>query len=167
MFSKMSRLIAVGAVITAAGGVWAGVANAATAGRATSGTEDLYLMTTEASGAQSELIATGVFTTYGTDDAGSTVDTAHVTGGTFKITHNSGFKIVKESVNAKTCYAVFEATTSFTLGSGTGSYKGISGSGKATINETEIAAKSKGKCDTNVNPVANEQTITGTATVKL
>jgi hypothetical protein len=167
MFSKMSRLIAVGAVITATGGVWAGVASAATTSRATSGTEHLYLMTTEPSAAKSELIATGVFTTNGTDVAGSTVDTAHVTGGTFKITHKSGFKIVKEMLNSKTCFAVFEATTKFTLGGGTGAYKGLSGSGKATINITEITAKKKGKCNPNVNPVANEQTITGTATVKL
>ncbi len=153
-----------GAVVLVAG---AGLAVASASPAGTSGTEHFYLMTTENSGAKSELIATGVFTAYGTDIEGSSADTAHVTGGTFKIVHNSGFKIIKESVNATTCFAVFEAKTPFKLTSGTGAYKGISGSGSALITETEITAKSKGKCNPNVNPVANEQTITGTAHVTL
>ncbi len=153
-----------GAVVLVTG---VGLAAASASPAGTSGTEHLYLMTTQPSGAKSELIASGVFTAYGTDIAGSTVDTAHLTGGTFKITHNSGFKILKESVNAKTCFAVFEAKTKFTLGSGTGAYKGISGSGTAIITELEITAKSKGKCNPNVNPVANEETITGTGHVSL
>jgi hypothetical protein len=154
-----------GAVVLVTG---AGLAAASASPAGKSGTEHFYLMTTENSSAKSEVIATGLFTAYGFDIEGSTVDTAHVTGGTFKIDHpNSGFKIIKESVNPKTCFAVFEAKATIKLTGGTGAYKGISGSGSALITELEITAKSKGKCNPNVNPVANERTISATAHVTL
>lgn len=154
-----------GAVFLVAG---AGLAAASASPSGTSGTEHFYLMTTEPSSAKYEIIASGVFTASGTDIAGSTADTAHVTGGTFKVDHpNSGFKIIKESVNPKTCLAMFEARATIKLTGGTGAYKGISGSGSALITELEITAKTKGKCNPNVNPVANEETITATAHVTL
>jgi hypothetical protein len=167
MFSKMSRLIAVGAAITAAGGIWAGVANAATASRATSGTEHFNLMTTLPSSSKSTIIASGVFTAGGIDTAGSTTDTAKFANGSFKIDHGTKITIIKEQINSKTCLAVFEGKASFTLKDGTGAYKGISGSGTALINELAIFARSKGKCNPNANPLSNEQTITGTAHIKL
>jgi hypothetical protein len=164
---RMSRLVAVGVVVAAASGVWAGVASASSAASSATRTEHFYLMTTQNSSSKYVVIATGAFTAHGTDISGNTTDTVKLTGGGFKITHSGRIHITKEQLNPKTCFAVFSGTAHFTVGSGKGAYKGISGSGKATINEMAIFAKSKGKCNSNANPVANEQTITGTAHIKL
>jgi hypothetical protein len=56
----------------------------------------------------------------------------------------------------------------FTLSGGTGKYARITGSGNAMINELAIASRiAKSACNLNGTPVANEETITGTANVKL
>jgi hypothetical protein len=167
MFSKMSRLIAVGAVVAAAGGAWAGVANAATAHPAASGTEHFNLMTTEPSNAKYVIIASGVFTAGGIDTSGSTTDVARFANGSFKVHHGGALHIIKMHANLKTCLAVFEGRAPITLSNGTGAYKGLSGSGTATINELEIGSRSHGQCNFNANPLTNEQTITATAHVKL
>ena len=76
--------------------------------------------------------------------------------------------IVKQQVNPATCVAQFEATGQLTVGGGTGKYAGIRGSGTATINDLGIAPRTaKGACNLNATPVANEETITATAQVRL
>lgn len=60
------------------------------------------------------------------------------------------------------------AVTTIRLGHGTGKYAGISGTGTATINDLGIAPRTaKGACNLNADPLANEETITATAHVKL
>jgi hypothetical protein len=140
---------------------------AASARPALSGTEHFTLMTTQPSGSKYAIIASGVFTAGGVDTSGNTTDTATFANGSFKVHHGGKFKIIKQQLNQKTCLAVFEAKGPLTLGSGTGAYKGISGSGSAVISEMAIFKRTKGSCDPNVNPVSNEQTITATAHVKL
>jgi hypothetical protein len=167
MFSRISRLIAVGAVVAAAGGVCAGVANAASASPAASGTEHFNLMTTLPNSSKYVMIASGVFTAGGVDTQGSSTDVAKFANGSFKIHHGGALHIIKEQVNQKTCLAVFEGKTPFTLGNGTGAYKKLSGSGTATISELAIFPRSHGQCNSNANPLTNEQTITATAHVKL
>ena len=164
-----SKRIVTGAAVIAVAAAASGTAVAAASptGPANSGTEHFYLMTTQPSAAKYEIIATGVFTAGGTDISGSKSDTAKLAKGSFKVNHSGPFHIIKQQVNPKTCFAVFEATASITLSGGTGAYKGISGSGSATITDTAIGPKSKGKCNLNANPVANEQTITATAHVKV
>jgi hypothetical protein len=166
MFSKISRLIAVGTVVAAAG-AWAGVANAAPASPAASGTEHFNLMTTQPSASKYVIIAAGVFTAGGTDTSTNTTDVARFANGSFKIHHGGPLNIIKHQVNQKTCLAMFEAKQAFTLGNGTGAYKGISGSGKATITILAVAPRSKGQCNLNANPLTNEQTVVATAHVKL
>ena len=156
--------------ITTAALCSAGLASASTSAPAVSnsGTEHFYLMTTQPSASKYSIIASGVFTTGGLDIAGGATDTARVKGGTFKIHHGGAFHIIKQSVNPKTCLAQFEATASFTLGGGTGAYKKLTGSGKAVISELAIAPRGRnGACNLNGNPVINEETITGTARVRL
>jgi hypothetical protein len=167
MFSKMSRLISIGVVVAAAGGVCAGVANAATASPAASGTEHFYLMTTLPSASKYTVITSGVFTAGGVDTSGSSTDTAKFANGSFKIDHGTKVTIVKEQLNPKTCLGMFEAKAKFKLIDGTGAYKALSGSGTAVINDLAIFPRVKGACDTNGNPLSNEQTITATASVKL
>jgi hypothetical protein len=145
----------------------AGLAAASASPSATSGTEHFYLMTTQPSASKYTIIAAGVFTAGGTDTSGSTSDTAKFATGTFKIHHPGAVHVVKEQINEKTCLGVAIIKVSFTLGNGTGAYKSLSGSGTATINDLAIFPRSKGSCNTNGNPLSNEQTITATAHVKL
>lgn len=154
----------------AAAGIIAGslaTASASSATPAAAGTEHFSLMTTQPSASKYVIIASGAFTAGGTDVSGNKVDTAKFANGTFQIDHGTKVKILKESVNPTTCLAEFVATAKFTLRKGTGAYKGISGSGTATIKDLEIAKSSGGKCNPNANPLHNEQTITATAHVKL
>jgi hypothetical protein len=161
---------AVGAISVAAvlGGAGLAAASASTASTARSGTEHFYLVTTQQSAARYVIIATGVFTSGGFDIAGSTADLVKVKGGSFKIHHGGSIHIVKQVINKHTCLAEFKATAGFTISGGTGAYKKLTGSGKAVISELAIFARTKkGACNPNANPVVNEQTITGTAHVKL
>jgi hypothetical protein len=163
------KLAAAGAVAIAAALCGTGLASASASGAApsASGTEHFYLMTTQPSASRYSIIATGVFTTGGIDISGATTDTARVNGGTFKI-HHRAIHIIKQQLNPRTCLGQFEATASFTLGGGTGAYKKLVGSGKALISDLAIFPRnSKGVCNTNGNPVVNEQTITATAHVRL
>jgi len=157
---------AVIAVAVAASGAGLAAANASPTAPANSGTEHFYLMTTQPTAAKFQIIATGVFTAAGTDIAGSKADTVKLATGSFKVNHAGPLHILKQQVNPKTCFAVFEARAGLTISGGTGAYKAISGSGTGTITDIAIFPKSKGKCNLNANPVANEETITATAHVR-
>jgi hypothetical protein len=163
--------IAVGAGVislaAALGGAGLAAASVRPAAPPRSGTEHLYLMTTQPTASRVAVIATGVFTAGGTDIAGNTTDTVKLPGGTFKINHGGQSHVVKQQINRTTCLAVFEATAKFTLGGGTGKYAHITGSGNATMNELAIASRTKkGACNFNANPVVDEQTITARAQIK-
>jgi hypothetical protein len=159
-------LAAAASAAIAAIGVTAASA-AASASPAASGTEHFSLMTTLPSSSKYTIIASGVFTAGGVDHQGNSTDTAKFANGSFKIHHGGGVKVVKEQINSKTCLGVAIIKVKFTLGGGTGAYKGLSGSGTATINDLAIFQRSKGRCNPNANAVSNEQTITATAHVKL
>lgn len=163
------RVVAAAAMVAALfGGVGVATASTLPAAAASSGTEHFYLMTTEPSAARYEVLANGLFTAGGTDIAGGTVDTLKLTGGSFKVNHGGAVKVLKEQVNPKTCFSLFEVESKITLGGGTGRYAHISGSGSALIVDMGIAARThKGACNLNANPTANEETITATAKVKL
>jgi hypothetical protein len=166
MTRTYKALLAAGAsAAIAAVGVTA--ASAASASPAASGTEHFSLMTTLPSSSKYTIIASGVFTAGGVDHEGNSTDTAKFANGSFKIHHGGGVKVVKEQINSKTCLGVAIIKVKFTLGGGTGAYKGLSGSGTATINDLAIFQRSKGRCNPNANAVSNEQTITATAHVKL
>jgi len=165
---KTTAAIAAAATAVLATGAGLGVASASQASPAASGTEHFYLMTTQPSASRYTVIASGVFTAGGTDISGNTTDKLNLPGGTIKIHHSGRIHILVQKFDAKTCLAHFKGTATFTVGGGSGAYKGISGSGKATVNVLEIAKRnSKGQCNPNAAPKVNEQTITATARVKL
>jgi hypothetical protein len=166
---RTSKIAAVGTAAAAilSSGIGLAAANASTAGPAKSGTEHLSLMSTQPSGARAVIIASGLFTAGGVDITGNTTDKVVLPGGTFKITHKGNPKVIKQTFNPRTCLADFVGTAPFTISKGTGKYKGISGSGHAVIRYYFIAKRSKGHCNPNGNPAVVEQTITGTAHVKL
>ena len=165
--NRIITAAAVIAVAVAASGAAVAAASASATASANSGTEHFYLMTTQPSAAKYEIITTGVFTASGTDISGSKSDTVKLAKGSFKVNHSGPFHVIKQQVNPQTCFAVFEARAGISLSGGTGAYKGISGSGSALITDIAIGPKSKGKCNLNANPVANEETITATAHVKV
>lgn len=141
---------------------------AASARPAGSGTEHIYLMSTQRSASKFEIVVAGLFTAAGTDISGRTADSVKLPGGTFRANHPGPVRILKQQVNPRTCFFVFEASAKVTLSRGTGRYRGISGSGRALISDRGIFARnSKGTCNPNANPVASEETITATTTVKL
>lgn len=163
LMAGLGALLAGAATVVLASGV--GLA-AVSANRADP-VEHFFLMTTEPSSATYVVIAGGYFTTSGIDISGSTIDTLKFPHGTIKIDHGSNVHVIKQELNFKTCLAVFEGTAKFTLGRGTGAYRKLTGSGTAVINETAIFARTRnGVCNSNANPVTNEQTITATAHVK-
>ncbi|MGD0701447.1 MAG: hypothetical protein ABSA02_16380 [Trebonia sp.] len=166
----MRIAVGAGAVSLAAalGGAGLAAASVRPAAPPKSGTEHFYLMTTQPAASRYSVIATGVFTAGGTDIAGNTTDTVKLPGGTFKINHGGQTHVVKQQFNPTTCLGVFEGTSKFTVGGGTGKYARITGSGNATINFLGIASRTKkGACNFNANPVVNEETITATGHVKL
>jgi hypothetical protein len=168
MRKTIAALASAAAATMLVGGVGLASANVRPAGPAASGTEHIYLMTTQPTAARYVAIMTGVFTAGGTDVSGSKVDKVELPGGTFKINHSGPVHVLKEQLNRTTCLAVFEGTATATIGHGTGRYAGISGTAKAVINETFIARRnSKGACNPNANPVVNEQTIVAKAHVSL
>ena len=167
---RINRIAVVGAAAATmiASGAGLALAGTSTSQRsAASGTEHFSLMSTQPSASKYVVIASGLFTAGGTDTSGNTVDSMKLTGGTLKINHNFPTHVVKEQFNQKTCLETFVATSKFTVEDGTGTYKGISGSGSARISGLAIARRTAGKCNMNANPTVSEQTIVATAHVHL
>jgi hypothetical protein len=106
-------------------------------------------------------VATGVFKATGTMQATSSASSAPLKasfpGGTFLLTQTSAGKQTG-SINPSTCRAVYTVTgLAYKIGSGTGTYKGISGSGTANLKFTGTLPKlSNGKCNesTSATPIA-------------
>jgi hypothetical protein len=165
--SKIAVVAAVAATMIASGAGLA-VASASTVQRAgVSGTGHFNLMTTEPSTSKYTIIASGLFAAGGVDRSGNTVDLVKLPAGSFKINHSGSTHIVRQKLNQRTCLMEFAATANFTLGHGTGAYKGITGSGKALISGMAIARRTKGRCNLNATPLVAEQTITAAAHVSL
>jgi hypothetical protein len=121
-----------------------------------SGTETFNLVTHQIVGNPAyRVVASGVFSATGTAQATGTASNAPVKatfpGGTLMI---SGMTASKPSgtINSKTCAVVFTGTGSkYKVTDGTGNYKGISGSGTATVKVTGVLPRlSNGKCNTSV-----------------
>jgi hypothetical protein len=115
------------------------------------GTEHFQTMntTTSATSTTNPLIAWGVFTAGGTDHehAGNT-DTFVFPGGSVTVRHVPAKGTTHQSFNPKTCLFVFSEKGAFQLSDGTGTYRGISGSGTYALSGVGIGAKLKsGACN--------------------
>ena len=166
----ISRIAVAGAAAVAmiASGAGLAVAGTGTVQRAAvSGTEHFSLMSTQPSASKYVVIASGVFTAGGVDRSGNTVDLVKLPRGSFKINHGGATHILKQKLNPSTCLMQFAASATFTVGHGTGAYKGISGSGKALISGTAIARRRNGHCNPNATPLVSQQTITAKAHIHL
>jgi hypothetical protein len=133
---------------------------------ATTQTEHFQFVSTSTTSRNSSLIAYGAFTAGGTDTAGNSTDTVTLPGGTFKVVHKDVSHT--QHFNPATCQFTFGAKATYTIGSGTGKYAGISGSGTAQVSVLGIGARnSKGACSMSLPPVAQQQIIRASGPVSL
>jgi hypothetical protein len=121
----------------------------ATAAASTAGTEHFsFIQITNGNSNVYSAIATGAFTAGGTASLPQGSGTLHFKGGTIKITDKpSG--AVKMHVDSSTCLGTFDGVGTYQVVGGTGSYAGISGSGKFTNKGTVVFARVGGKCSQN------------------
>lgn len=165
MLKVRSRLLGAAGALAAAGAITVSGVAAAAAHTNASGTEQFQLMSTSATSSTSSIIARGVFTAGGVDHAGSKVDTAVFSNGSFKIAHSKGTG--SQSFNPKTCLMTVNQHGTYTLSGGTGKYAGISGSGTYQVSILAVGARSGGTCSKTKPPVAFQQIIKASGPVKL
>ena len=163
---RNSIIAAIGSAAVAAAIGGTGLALASSHGAATQ-TEHFQLVSTSATSNTSNVIAYGAFTGAGTDKVVSgNRDTVTLPGGTFVITHKDVSHT--QHFNPATCQFSFGAKATYTLGSGTGKYEHLSGSGTANVSVLGIGARdSAGKCSMSLPPVAQQQVIQATGPVTL
>jgi hypothetical protein len=161
-FINMGRVLAkAGAILAAAAGATLLTGGWASAGDP-SGTQSFVLSThSTAANPVYTAVATGVFSATGTAQATSTASNAPLKasfpGGTFEISQVTAGKQTG-TINPSTCAAVYtDSGLKYKLGSGTGKYTGITGSGTANLKFTGTLPKlSNGKCNesTTATPIA-------------
>ena len=163
----MRKIITSAAVAAAAAAVLGGtgIAVAGTHSAAT-GTENFQLMSTSATSSNSSIIASGVFTAPGVDHEGAH-NTATFTfpNGTVTVKHSKGTGT--QSFDPKTCLLTVNQHGTYNITGGTGSYAGITGSGKYQLSILAIGASSGGTCSKSKPPVAFHQVINASGPVTL
>lgn len=143
--SVLATMAAAGLVLS---GVGAASAAPAASARA-SGTESFLIA--QINNRQS-VVAHGLFTAGGTDVSTDAKDVLHLAGGTFSVFHPDKDGKFKSKIDRKTCFATFTGSGKYTLGGGTGKYKGISGHGTYKLYEQGVLKRTKsGACNTTAN----------------
>ena len=101
--------------------------------------------------------ASGVFSDSGTFPgigSGRNQSLARLSGGTFILTHPaSAEKTTRQQTDSRTCAVVIDQKGYFTVGRGTGAYKGIAGYGTFTADYRGVLPRRNGKCDTSRSAV--------------
>lgn len=100
--------------------------------------------------------ASGVFSDTGTFPGignGRNQSLARLSDGTFILTHLAGVKTTLQKTDSRTCAVILDQKGSFTLGRGTGAYKGIKGYGTFTAAYSGVLPRRDGKCDTSPTAV--------------
>jgi len=107
-----------------------------------------------------------VFTAGGTDTrTTNSTDTVTFPTGTFVITHSKGTGT--QSFNPKTYLLTVNMKGTYELGSGTGAYAHLSGSGTYQLSILAVGAKSGGKCSRTLPPPTFQQVIRASGPVSL
>ena len=164
----MRKIITSAAIAATAVALLGGTGIAAASSHVTATkTESFQLMSTSGTSNKDSAIAYGAFTAAGVDTSGAhNTDTLTFANGTLKLVHKRTGG--SQHVDPKTCLLTINETATYTLGNGTGAYKGVTGSGKATANILGIAARnSAGKCSMSQPPVAFHLVINGSGPVTM
>lgn len=135
---------------------------------ARTGTEQFSFITTSPTGVTFNAIGTGLFADGGTAifPNNSLFGTIKFSRGTIRIKHFGGRATQGGSVAQ--CYFTQTKTGGrFTLLSGTGAYKGITGSGTSTVSFVGVLPIVKGKCQQNANPLAAQGVVKASGRVVL
>ena len=156
---------AAGALVAAASLAVTGSTAASAGSTRVSGTESIQIMSTSATSTTQSIIVHGVFTDYGVDHSGNTVDTIVLQKGSFKVAHSAGTG--PQQFNPKTCLATIDQHGTYKVSHGTGKYRGIHGSGTYHLSLLFIGARVSGKCSQTAPPVAFQQIITASGPVSL
>ena len=165
---KLSKrlLSAAGALVAAASLAVTGVTAASAGSTGSSGTEFLQAMSTSATSTTQPVIVRGVFTDYGVDHSGDTVDTFVLQKGSFKVAHSPGTG--PQHFDPKTCLNTVNQRGTYRIFHGTGKYAGIRGHGTYHVSLLFIAARTAaGKCSETKPPVAFQLIITASGPVRL
>jgi hypothetical protein len=105
------------------------------------------------------IIATGLFTDGGIDQAGTSADTITFPDGGFTLAH-AGAK--KSRFNTTTCLLTTTGTGTYNIKAGTRSYKGISGTGTFAFTVHAVFPRTRsGACNENADPAALQYVVTG------
>jgi hypothetical protein len=114
-------------------------------------------------------IAHGAFTRSGKDDVShNNYDVLSFGNGRLRLTHPDSESHFTPHINPTTCYVSFTLTGKYTLGHGTGSYRGVTGHGtyqghgQGILNRT-----SSGACDMNGKPKDEVYYIKGSGPVSM
>ena len=140
-----------GALVAAASLAVTGLTAASAHRSVMSGTEHFQSMAASAT-ATPVVIASGVFTDHGVNHPGAKADTFVLQRGSFQLAHKVTSAI--HHFNPKTCLGQVTLKGTYTVGHGTGTYTGISGSGTLVFDQLFIEARASGKCTTAKPPVA-------------
>jgi hypothetical protein len=136
-------------VITVCGAAAFAAASAATP---STKTEHFTLITTSTTARQPtySVIATGAFIDGGiaTHERKGGL-TLHLSSGTITLERNKPHPQVTKTETATACMQTASSSFSYTIAQGTGAYKGISGSGRATDHDAFVEQVVHGSCSTN------------------
>jgi hypothetical protein len=165
MLKRKRFLGAAGALAAAVSLVVTGLTAASAGSTRVSGTEFFQLMSTSATSTTQSAIVHGVFTDYGVDHSGNTVDTIVLQKGSFKVAHSAGTG--PQHFNPRTCLATVNQHGTYRIFHGTGKYAGIRGHGTYHVSLLFVAARVSGKCSQAKPPVAFQEIITASGPVSL
>jgi hypothetical protein len=136
-------------VITVCGAAAFAAASAATP---STNTEHFTLITTSTTARQPvySVIATGAFIDGGiaTHERKGGL-TLHLSSGTITLDRNKPHPQVTKTETATACMQTASSSFSYTIAQGTGAYKGISGSGRATDHDAFVEHAANSSCSTN------------------
>lgn len=91
--------------------------------------------------------------------------TLHLTSGTITLDRKKPHPQTTKTETATACMQTASSRFSYTIASGTGTYKGISGSGRATEHDAFIEHVVHGSCSTNFAAAQGVITLTGTVSL--
>jgi hypothetical protein len=171
MRKTRTRLLAAAGSMLAAGaiavsGIVAAAAAPHTAQSRGAGIEHFQAMSTDPTGAETTVIARGVFTAGAVDiETSNTTDTFKFPNGTIRLRHSE--PVGPANFNPRTCLGTVNQHGTYKLLGGTGKYAGISGHGTFRLHLLFVAARSHGKCSDTKPPVAFELLIRASGPVHL